>query len=248
MDHLDQNRYVSRSLQNLVVVVIGGRKHGRSRRGPYQASHSRGEVLRAFRRTPCYRCPGGRCLLRGRRQGRNPAVSRIHHDRRSPGRYDFGAPVVPKLVISSSHIGDGMPASAIPIVLRHDLLLILGRFLFGEVFFARELPRPFERSDGGVRPDSLEVRMAVRRPRRSPFFRRRSPGLGVSGRRKPSGREGECQGRYRGGGSMLHSNTSSTSWPIIATLYRGDQQSKRLWEAWDWVASHGRYGRDGEYL
>src|SRR6185503_5677359 len=50
--------------------------------------------------------------------------------------------------------GHGIGASAIPIVRRHDLLLILGGFLFGEIFFARECARPFKRSNGGVRPDS----------------------------------------------------------------------------------------------
>ena len=123
-----------------------------------------------FRRAPCYRCPGSCCLLRGRGQGGNPAVGRIHHDRRSPRRYDFGATVEPELVISPSHVGDGIGASAIPIVRRHDLLLILGGFLFGEIFFAGELARPFKRSNRGVRPNSLEVRLAVRRPRHGPFF------------------------------------------------------------------------------
>jgi len=157
--------------------------------------------------------------------GAEPDRQEDPHDRRSPGRYDFGTTVEPKLVISSSHVGNGIAASAIPIALRHDLLLILGRFLFGEVF----LPASSRGRSNGVIVAFVKFPggpAAVRCPRRSPFFRRLSPGLRGGGRRKPSGREGEYQGRCRGGGSMLHSNTSSTSWPIIATLLRGDQQSK----------------------
>src|SRR5207244_2749212 len=85
--------------------------------------------------------------------------------------------IVPAVVISTIEVGFGASIPAIPISVFEDLPSVFRRLLFRKKRFARELTGPFQGSKGGVRPNSLQVRLAVRRTGRSPGLHRGRNGL-----------------------------------------------------------------------
>src|SRR5205809_359126 len=88
VNHLDQNRYVSGGLQDLIIVVVLSRKHRWSGGGPQNASHEQRKVFRSFGRMFRRFRARGCSLLRFRRQGWNFPIGRVEDERCSPRWYD----------------------------------------------------------------------------------------------------------------------------------------------------------------
>src|SRR5438477_6185087 len=144
VDHLDEDHYVSGSLQDLIVVVVCARKHGRPCGGPQDAPLGQTAVLRTSCGTLQNRgtCRGG--LLSLWRQSRNSAVRGINDDRSSPGRYNFGSPVPPGVVISAAYVGFGRSVAAIFIGFIEHALFIFRCFGCREKLLAGKLLWTFE--------------------------------------------------------------------------------------------------------
>ena len=84
--HLVEDGHVSRSLDDLIVVVVPGRHHHAGQPSPRDAAREEAGVLRtcgrgASRRPRCRGCRPPRLRLRVQR--RHPTVRRVHHEPRA---------------------------------------------------------------------------------------------------------------------------------------------------------------------
>ena len=169
VDHLGMDDDESRALEDLIVVVIGLRKHHVGN-APSDASFPQVSILRIVggtARLPRLR-PRGLALLGFSGQRGHSAVRRVHDEGRPPGGDDARSAVPPEIVIRTGDIRVGASVAAIAVGARECLPFELGGFGLGEKFFARHIGGPLERRDCCGRPDTLEIGMTPRRARRTP--------------------------------------------------------------------------------
>ena len=203
MDHLVDNRHVSRRLHNLVGVVVAGRKH--SARTARDAAIPRAhQLVRVF--------VGQIAIPRGLRLRleRYAPVRRIGHQRSTPGADDFRARVEPDVVIAADVARLRM--AVVLFAPLGGLAFERRRFLPRQERFVGQRARPLEGRDRRVGPHALEVGCAVRRPRQSPRLRRRGGGrprlTGDRHRRERSHHHRRRQRAARRQPSMAHVMTS----------------------------------------
>ena len=161
MTHLVVDGDKSRSLNNLGIVIVGGR----SGRGPGalqdQTPFEQRAVLRAIElMAPICRLPFGLSLLCAGREWRNPAVPGINDQRRSQRFDDLRPTVPPEIVIRSLDVSLCPAVTSVHVRSLDHVFLVLRRFLFREEFLSSKLGGPFERRDRGEIPDALNVRSA----------------------------------------------------------------------------------------
>src|SRR6202011_5292618 len=116
-------------------------------------------------------------LLPIRRHGRKSAIGRIHDQRRALCPHDLVAPVVPKLVVRDDaarrvHQTTNLWIDLITILASIFFLFKVRRFLVGKKLLRSQRDGSLHRGDGPKVPHSLQVRLAVRRSRRSPSLAR----------------------------------------------------------------------------
>ena len=109
-------------------------------------------------------------LLRLGGERRQPAVRRIHNQRRALRANHLLVPVVPELVVVADDVGWRV---LVVIGFRRLLLLELRRLIVVENLFPAERVGPFERCDGREVPHALQIGMPVCGPRDLGMFRRR---------------------------------------------------------------------------
>ena len=159
VNHLVQDDHVIVRLHQLHVVVVGARDHRRTR---IEAEHAAlGE--RPFLRVVVLAAASGSARLRFRGERRDPAVRRIHDQRRL--LRDSLAEVPPEVVVRALDVG-GRAAASIVLVGALDPLLreLLGLFV-ADGTLAGECAGPFERRQLREVPRALKVGVAVRRAR-----------------------------------------------------------------------------------
>ncbi|HIE93004.1 MAG TPA: hypothetical protein EYQ83_09120 [Acidobacteria bacterium] len=145
VDHLLQNRHVAGRLQDQEVVVVAARAFRRA-----SCHAALGQI--AVRPGVGAACPSGSNLAVGR-QGRNPAVWWVDHER---GLGEPGTTFPPELVV-----GAGVSGAWWPVVAPHGLGIERGHLFGREHGPVRHVGRTFERCRGRVGPEPLEVRLAV---------------------------------------------------------------------------------------
>src|SRR5437667_4838114 len=169
VDHLVDNRYVARALQNLVPRAVT-RRENPAWDAARDAALPGGEVLPVVLDMP------------------QPVVSLLlgpRHDRHSPaGRIDNQRP--PFTQLPFERIVDEARAGATSCSVR------ISRVQSRLVLFVEH----FKGCIRVVGPDSLDVGLAIRRSRRSPL--RRRPGAVRPGRLFPASDGGACRYHYRG--------------------------------------------------
>ena len=193
VDHLHQNHDGVLGLDDLVVVVVQHRQHGRPGAGAetHQAALRQRPVLHRIGSAAA--APHGRkSLARFGRQWRNPAVRRIDNQRAAlhaihPRQL---RPAIDEERVVTARVARTGPAMKLALglavaglqllVLR---LLVARRFLIGDVQFPREHRRPLHRCQRRVGPNALQVGMAV--PQTRHF---RTPALDGRARRRLSGK------------------------------------------------------------
>src|SRR5438445_2540926 len=108
-----------------------------------------------------------RSFLALRSQSGNTSVRRISDQRSSVCSDNIRSAVVPELVVCASHVEVGGQVTAIGVGGLNGLLCKFSRFFFGEKLFVSKLGGALQRCHCSVGPDSLKVRLPVRRPGRS---------------------------------------------------------------------------------
>src|SRR5262249_47734806 len=93
-------------------------------------------------------------------------VRRIDNQRRSSRLHDSRSGIEPKLIVRTGVALGRRFIHAVSGGASFDI----GGFLFGKKLSSGKLRRTLEWRDGGVGPDSLQVRLAVRSSGRSPYF------------------------------------------------------------------------------
>ncbi len=73
-----------------------------------------------------------------------------------------------QLVVSASDIGFRISIAAIAVALREDSLFVRRRFLLGKEWLAEKFLRALKGSAGGIRPDALQIGVAIGGVGRSP--------------------------------------------------------------------------------
>src|SRR5215831_8215086 len=151
MDHLDQNHHISGSLHDLVIVVVSGGKHWRSRGRPEETALGQRSVLGTVSGVqPPLCCAKGSSLACHLRQRRNLTVRRIHNQRTASASDDV-SPLEPQLVDGTASLKSGRPLAGWP---KHALLKFRC-FPFAQHLLSGELARPLQRSGSGIRPKTL---------------------------------------------------------------------------------------------
>ena len=173
VDHLGQDGDVVARLEKLQVVVVPARQYGRTGVESQNASVPGGQRFRTVREVP----HGGAIVfpfLGGGRQGRNPTVGRVNDERGSPVGVHPRAKIYPESVV-----GAGIARRRRPVyeLILDGLFLELRHLFVGQHRLVCQLPGPLERCQGRKAPRTLEIGMAVGRPR-AVLCRRR---LGVRG-------------------------------------------------------------------
>src|SRR5262245_1462808 len=173
-------------------------------------------------------------LLPRRRQGRKPAIGRIHDQRRALGPDNRISTVVPELVVGNDAARRVLQAA----FRRIDEIAILATVFFAfkdrgfltcQKRFVREGTGPFQRRDGAVIPNALEVGVTAWCPRRFPRFRdgRRSgirwrgPVLltasGFRNRNEAQGQSDDREAGQFGKNRTAHASLQRQSWLSAAT-------------------------------
>src|SRR5438876_173239 len=173
VNHLVQYRDVLVRLDELDVVVVHHRQHGRPGGRPLNTPYAQAqpEIFQRVGRTAF--TPGlserGRALLCLRCQRRYSPVRRIHDQGGSPVRQAFPLPPIWTGGVAGSGI--------LPL---EDLPLVCGRLFLRQDILVGQFPWSLERRHRGVVPDALEVRVAPGRAWRCPLplTRVRSLGMG----------------------------------------------------------------------
>ena len=142
-------------LNNLVVAVVGIRKHGRPRCGKRQALILKPRIFSA--RGVLLRFDSAALDLgrRGRERG-NAAVERVGHDGGSEGLDGAGAELAEERVVSTGADVFRAGLGRTLLVVSSDLALPLGGFVGSKKGFVLELPGAFERRGSGGVPDAVE--------------------------------------------------------------------------------------------
>ena len=163
VNHFRHDHHVAGALQDLIRVVVSGGEHppGDAAR---DAAVPNAHVLVGIADVRQVVIALG---LGGRLHG-NFSIRRIHHQRSLPRANHLGARIEPDLVVGA-HVARG--GRTIDLALSR-LLLELRGFLLCQERFPGQLRGTFEGRDGGVGPDSLQVRLPVGGARRGPFFER----------------------------------------------------------------------------
>src|SRR6267378_7954331 len=170
MTHLVVDGDKPRRLNNLSIVVVGGRSGRGAGALQDQTAFEQRPVLRAIKlMAPICRLPCGLSLLCGGREWRNPAVPGIDDQRRSQGFDDLRPTVPPEIVIRSLQVSPCPAVTPVHVRSLEHVFFMLRRFLFREEFLSCKLGGPFERRNRGEIPDALNVRGAWRGKCR--FFR-----------------------------------------------------------------------------
>ena len=177
--HLLEDGHVVRRLQDLHVAVVAGAHVGR---GEVQAAVAQGPVLGTVRRMVAQvGAARRRPLLRLRRHRRTPPVRRIDDERRAVVELPLHEPervVVARDDVEILELGvaerllDQPVAQQIAGLLGvpelGDACRQVGQLLVGQPRLVAELLGPLHRRRAVVGPDSLQIGLAVRRPRHRP--------------------------------------------------------------------------------
>src|SRR5882762_5739672 len=160
VDHLRVHNEGIPGLNNLVVAVVGIRKHRRPRRQKSQALILKSRIFSALRVLLPLGTPALDFGRRGRERG-NAAVGGVGHDGGSEGLDSAGAELAEERVVRAG-------ADVLCVCLGRTLLIVLSDLAFPLCgFFARkkgfvlQLPWAFERRGGGGVPDALEAGVGV---------------------------------------------------------------------------------------
>ena len=159
------NRDVAGRLDDLVGVVVAGRKH-RARNAARDAAIPRAHELVAV-------VVARRVVVAprfGRRPDRHAPIRRIDDERGLSRRQHPRAVVVPRAVVAA---GCERPHLVRRGAILGGALLDRRRFCFGEERLVLHRRRALERRERGVGPDALQIRLAIRRARRRPCRRLR---------------------------------------------------------------------------
>src|SRR5262249_38522043 len=118
VNHLNQNRHVSGTLNNSNIVVVRSRKHWGPCECPSNAALCQPPALRTIEFTSAVRSKSLRLSLSPcRRQRRNLSVIRIDDQRRPPCCDDLRSSIPPKVVIRTTHISFSRAVATVHIVL-----------------------------------------------------------------------------------------------------------------------------------
>src|SRR5262245_515886 len=168
VDLLVENNDVSRSLDQLKVIVVAGGSHWRSAVRSQDTTLRQRAVFRPFGRSPISLIEGGHSLLSLRRQRRNFPIRWIYNKRSTSGLADLCSPIPPKLVICRIKVlgfhrsidytarrRSGFTVEVNITVLARSVFEF-GSLTLGKECFVCKVTRSLERSERGVVPRSLQ--------------------------------------------------------------------------------------------
>src|SRR5512145_3495119 len=110
--------------------------------------------------SPCFSASRGPFLSIGC-QRRNSAIWRIHNQRSPKGGDNSGSSIPPEVVISHCQVRRSIGIATLSVVPLAHLLLESSGFIGSKEWLSREFRRAFQRREGCIGPDALQVRWIV---------------------------------------------------------------------------------------
>ena len=160
VDHLSEKPHVSRSLEQLNVIVVRTGHHWWSGVEPQYAALAQTSVLRTGVSVSGFH-ESGLLLFPLGRVGRKPSIRRVHNQRRSPGPDDLCSLIQPELIVETDDARvrrrvkcrcDARPAFPSFSFCRRHFRFHVGHILVRQHLFPRELTGSFQRCEGGEPP------------------------------------------------------------------------------------------------